>query len=45
MKEYCENVKLLLEKIQNKKYLWKVYGALKIIALLAGLELGYRKLC
>jgi len=33
MKESCENMKLLLDKIQNEKYNWNICGDLKVIAL------------
>jgi hypothetical protein len=35
MKESCENVKLLFEKIQYEKYNWNICGDLKVIAWLA----------
>jgi len=33
MKESCENMKLLLDKIQNEKYNWNICGDLKVVAL------------
>jgi hypothetical protein len=41
MKESYENMKLLLEKIQDGKRNWNICGDLKVIALLFGLQLGY----
>jgi hypothetical protein len=38
-------MKLLLEKIQYEEYNWNIYGDLKVIALLHGLQLGYTKFC
>jgi hypothetical protein len=43
MKETYENMKNLLDKINYKKHCWNVYGDLKIIALLLGMQLGYTK--
>ena len=40
VKEFYENIKLLLEKIQYEKYNWNVCGDLKVNYLL----LGYTKL-
>jgi len=45
MKESYENMKLILEKIQDEKYNWKIWGDLKAIALFLGLQLGYTKFC
>jgi len=45
MKETYENLKILLEKIQNDKYCWTICCDLKAIALLMGLQLGYTKFC
>jgi hypothetical protein len=45
MKESYENMKLLLEKIQDEKCNWKILGDLKVIALFLGLQLGYTKFC
>jgi hypothetical protein len=45
MKESCENMKLLLEKIHYEKYKKNICGDLKVIALLLGLQLGYTKYC
>ena len=43
MKEYYENMKLLLEKTQYEKHNWNICGDLKVTALLLGLQLGYTK--
>jgi len=45
MKEFCENIKLLLEKIYYEKYKLKIYGYLKAVAVLLGWQLGYTKVC
>jgi hypothetical protein len=37
-------MKLLLEKTQYEKYNWNIGGDLKVIALLFGLQFGYKKL-
>ena len=45
MKESLENLNLLLEKIQYKKYSWNFCGDLEVIVVLLGLQLGYTKIC
>jgi len=45
MKEYYENMKLLLEKIQYEKHNWNICGDLKLTALLLGLQFGYTTVC
>jgi hypothetical protein len=45
MKEFYENMEVLVGKIQCEKYNWNICGELKIIALLFGLQLGYTKFC
>jgi len=45
MKEYYENMKLLLENIQYEKHNWNNCGDLKVTALLLGLQLSYTKVC
>jgi len=44
MKETYDNMKLL-NCINYKKYQWKLYGDLKVVAVLLGLQHGYRKVC
>jgi hypothetical protein len=41
MKESCESMKLLLGKIKNDEFKWKLCGNLKVVALLIGMQLGY----
>ena len=41
MKESYESMKLLLGKIKYDKFKWKLYGDLKVVALLLGIQLGY----
>jgi hypothetical protein len=43
VKEFYENMKLLLEKIQREKYNWNLCGDLKVIALLVGLQFTLHK--
>jgi hypothetical protein len=45
MKESYDNIKFLLTMIQYGKYSWYVCGDLKVLALLLGLQLGYKKFC
>ncbi|KAJ4446592.1 hypothetical protein ANN_13289 [Periplaneta americana] len=45
MKETYQNMKVILEKIQYGKHEWYIYGDLKVIALLLGLQLGFTKFC
>ena len=45
MKESYESMKLLLGKIKNDKFKWKLCGDLKVAALLLGMQLGYTKYC
>ena len=43
MKEDHESIKILQELIQYNDHNWDVYGDLKIIAFLLGLQGGYTK--
>jgi hypothetical protein len=45
MKESYESMKLLLGKIKYDEFNWKLWGDLKVVALLLGMELGYTKYC
>ena len=45
MKESYESVKLLLGKIKYDEFKWKLCGDLKVVALLFGMQLGYKKYC
>ena len=45
MKEYFENMKLLLEKTQYENHNWNICGDLKVTALLLGLQFCYTKVC
>jgi hypothetical protein len=45
MKDFYENTKILLEKIQYDKYNFNICRYLKVIALLFGLQLSYTKIC
>jgi hypothetical protein len=45
MKKLNDNMKFLLTVLQYEKYLWYVFGDLKVIALLIGLQTGYTKFC
>jgi len=45
MKEICESMKLLLGKITYDEFKWKLFGDLKVVALLLGMQLGYTKYC
>ena len=45
MKEIYESMKLLLGKIENHEFKWKLYCDLKVVALLLGMQLGYTKYC
>jgi len=38
-------MKLLLEKIKSDACKWTLYGDLKVVALLLGIQLGYTKYC
>lgn len=40
-----EDLKFVLEKIENSKYCWKICCDLKVIAILTGLQPGYTKFC
>ena len=44
-KENYESMNLLLGKIKYDEFKWKLYGDLKIVALLLGMLLGYIKYC
>ena len=43
LKETYETIKLLLDALQYPKYSWNIYGDLKVISLILGLQLGYTK--
>ena len=45
MKKSYENMKLLLGKIKNDEFKWKLCGDFKVVALLLGMQLGYTKYC
>jgi len=45
MKESYESMKLLLGKIKSDEFKWKLFGDLKVVALLLGMQLGYTKYC
>jgi hypothetical protein len=45
MKESYECVKLLLGKITYDEFMWKLYGDVKVVALLLKMQLGYTKYC
>jgi len=45
MKESYESMKLLLGKIKYDEFKWKLFGDLKVVALLLGMQLGYKKYC
>jgi len=45
MKESYESMKLLLGKIKYDEFKWKLYGDLKVVALVLGMQLRYTKLC
>jgi hypothetical protein len=45
MKESYDNMKLLLNCVNYKKYQWQLYGDLKVVAVLLGLQQGCTKFC
>jgi len=45
MKESHESMKLLLERIKYGEFKWKLFGDLKVVALLLGMQLGYTIHC
>jgi len=45
MKESYESMKLLLGKIKYDEFKWKLYGVLKVVAMLLGMQLGCTKYC
>ena len=45
MKETYESMKLLLGKIKYEEFKWKLCGDIKDVALLLGMQLGYKKYC
>jgi hypothetical protein len=45
MKETYESVELLLGKIKYDEFKWKLCGDLKVVALLHGMQLRYKKYC
>jgi hypothetical protein len=44
-KESYENMKIMMEAINYDKFIWKICGDLKVIALLLGLQQGFIKYC
>ena len=44
-KESCENMKILMEAINYDKFRRQIWGDLKLIALLLGLQQGFTKYC
>jgi len=44
-KESYENMKILMEAINNDKFKWQICGDLKVIALLLGLQQRFTKYC
>ena len=45
MKVTKENIKHLLQCINYEQYCWQLYGDLKVIAILVGLQPNYTKYC
>jgi len=45
MKETHESMKLLLGKIMNDEFKWKLCGYLKVVALLLGMQFACTKYC
>jgi len=45
MKESYESMKLLLGKFKYDEFKWKLRGDLKVVALVLGMQLGYKKYC
>ena len=45
MTESYEIMKLRLGKFKYDEFKWKLYGDLKVVALLLGMQLGYTKYC
>jgi hypothetical protein len=45
MKETYDNMKLLLNCVNYKKYQWQLCGDLKVVAVLLALQQGYKKVC
>ena len=45
MKESYESMTLLLGRIEYDEFKWKLCGDLKFVALLLGVQLGYKKYC
>ena len=44
MKESYEGTRLLLGKVKYDEFEWKLCGDLKVVVLLLGMQLGYRKI-
>ena len=42
--ESCENLKILMEYINYNKFKWQICGDLKVIALLLGLQQGFKNI-
>jgi len=45
MKETYKNLKQLLNKLEYSKCGWHSCGDLKVVSLMMGLQLGYKKYC
>jgi hypothetical protein len=45
VKETYENLRVLLHKIRYGEHRWNMYGDLKVVAMLTGLQGGYTKFC
>ena len=45
MKESYESMKVSLGRIKCDEFKWKLFGDLKVVALLIGMQLGYTKYC
>lgn len=45
MKEFYDNMKLMLEPITYRDFQWQVCGDLKVVPLLLGMQSTYAKFC
>jgi hypothetical protein len=45
MMESYDNMKLFLNCVNYKEYQWQLFGDLKVVAVLLGLQQGYTKFC